>query len=307
MTAPDYERLIDGPTWAFIRRTEASYPPDTATRSIAEQRAIYDQLCRAFHQGYPPGITAEDRAIAGVPCRVYDGAAPTVVYLHGGGYVVGGLESHDDVCAEIRAVTGLRVIAVDYRLCPEHPHPAAYEDCLAVATAVGGPIVLVGDSAGGNLAAAVAHALRGKAAILGQVLIYPGLGGDRRRGSYVTHAHAPMLTAADIDFYAAIRHGGRVPATPDPTASPLAATDFTGLPPTLAIAAECDPLADDAAAYAGAIERAGGKAMSVVEPGLVHGYLRARSMVARARASFDRITGTISAFARGEWPFGDRP
>ena len=303
MPPTDYQTLIDAPTWAFIRATDAAYPPDTASLSVADQRAIYDRMCRAFHRGYPPGVTATDSPVAGVPCRQFAGAGPTVLYLHGGGFVVGGLESHDDVCAELCARTGLPVVCADYRLAPEHTHPAAYDDCLAVARALAaqGPILLAGDSAGGNLCAAVAAALRGTGAqVLGQVLIYPGLGGNWDRGSYLTHAHAPMLTRDDVIFYFTIRHGSP-PDRPDPTASPLAATDFAGLPPTLAIAAECDPLADDAAAYAAAVTAAGGQAQAVTEPGLVHGYLRARATVPRAAASFDRIVATLSAMAARRW------
>lgn len=304
----DYRELIDAETWEFIRVTEAAYPADTASLSIGDQRAIYDRMCRLFFRGYPEGVTAADRLFGGVPCRVYPGDSATVVYFHGGGFVVGGLHSHDDVCAEIRARTGHTVVSVDYRLSPEHQHPAAFDDACAatraVAAEIGGPIVLAGDSAGGNLAAAVAQAIgrRGALGIVGQVLIYPGLGGDRSRGSHLTHAHAPMLTAADIDFYAGIRHGGVVPSTPDATASPLRDSDFSGLPPTLAIAAECDPLADDAHAYADRLRAAGGVALAVTEPGLVHGYLRARSSVARAARSFDRICAAISALAKGTFP-----
>ncbi len=306
MPAPDYQTLIDAPTWAFIRATDAAYPPDTAQMTIADQRAIYDRMCRAFFRGYPPGVRAEDRTISGVPCRTYPGAGPaTVIYLHGGGYVVGGLHSHDDVCAEIRGTTGLTVISVDYRLSPENPHPAAFDDACAVVRAVPGPLVLAGDSAGGNLAAAAAHALRDPR-ILGQVLIYPGLGGDRRKGSYVTHAHAPMLTAADLEFYAGIRHGGVAPPPGDPTVSPLQDTDFSGLPMTLAFGAECDPLHDDAPAYAAAIRAAGGRAQAVTATGLVHGYLRARATVPRAAESFALITATIADFANGHWPFGEQ-
>lgn len=305
MPAPDYQSLIDAPTWEFIRRTDESYPPDTATMTIADQRAIYDRMCRAFFRGYPAGVSAQDKAVGGVPCRVYPGAGPaTVIYLHGGGYVVGGLHSHDDVCAEIRAATGLRVISVDYRLSPENQHPAAFDDACAVVRATPGPLVLAGDSAGGNLAAAAAHALRDPR-ILGQVLIYPGLGGDRTKGSYVTHANAPMLTAADLEFYAGIRHGGARPPPGDPTVSPLQDTDFSRLPMTLAIGAECDPLHDDAPAYAAAITAAGGRAHAVTATGLVHGYLRARAMVPRAAESFALITATIAAFASGRWPFGE--
>jgi acetyl esterase len=305
MTKPDYQTLIDAPTWAFIERTNAAYPEDTATLGIAEQRAIYDRMCKVFDAPYPPGVTAHDEPIAGVACRVYPGASPTVLYLHGGGYVVGGLHSHDGVCADIRAATGLTVVSADYRLAPEHLHPAAFDDACAVARALAarGPLVLVGDSAGGNLAAAASHALRNDGLpIRGQVLIYPGLGGDLDRGSYLTHAQAPMLTRDDVLFYKDIRHAGTAPEG-DPTVSPLQDSDFTGLPMTLTIAAECDPLADDARDYAQKIAQAGGRAQWVVETGLVHGYLRARHSVPRAAKSFARITAAITAFAEQRWPY----
>jgi len=302
MTDVDYQTLIDAQTWAFIDTTNAAYPPDTASLTISDQRAIYDRMCRLFHRGYPPGLSAHDETIAGVPCRVYAGAAPTVIYVHGGGYVVGGLHSHDDICAEICQRTGLRVIAVDYRLSPEHLHPAAFDDVCAVIQSVAGPLVLTGDSAGGNLAAAASHALRGSATqILGQVLIYPGLGGDVNKGSYLTHAQAPMLSRDDVLFYKDIRHGGPPPEN-DPTVHPLHDHDFAGLPPTLAISAECDPLADDARDYAARINAAGGRAEWVNETGLVHGYLRARSTVPRAATSFTRIVTAISRFAKGDQP-----
>ena len=308
MNAPDYSHLIDAPTWDFIRRSEASYPPDTASLSIADQRRIYDALCRAFHQGYPPGTTAHDRPFGGVPCRLYPGAGGTVVYFHGGGFVVGGLHSHDDICAEICATTGLTVVSVDYRLCPEHPHPAAFDDAMAATRAIASecpaPLLLAGDSAGGNLAAAVAQAIgrNGDFGIAGMVLIYPGLGGNPDAGSYLAHAHAPMLTREDVLFYARTRHGSGAEPPADPTFAPLSDTDFTGLPPTLAIAAECDPLADDATAYATRLTAAGTPARAITEPGLVHGYLRARATVPRAAASFARITRTLSAMAKGTWP-----
>jgi len=306
MSQTDYQTLIDAPTWAFIAATAQSYPADTASMTIADQRKIYDAMCRRFHRGYSDGVTAQDLQVAGVPCRDYPGAWPAVVYLHGGGFVVGGLHSHDDICAEIRAVIGLRVMSVDYRLSPEHKHPAAYDDALAVARALlaDGPILLVGDSAGGTLAAACAHALRGAPDLRGQVLIYPGLGGDRTQGSYLTHAHAPMLTRDEAKFYAGIRFAGPEPRD-DPTAAPLHDTDFTTLPPTVAISAECDPLADDALHYCDRLTRAGVRAHLILEPGLVHGYLRARATVPRAAASFARITTAITALAAGDWPYGD--
>ena len=101
MTAVDDPNPIDAATRAFIDATHAAYPPETATLTVTQQRAEYDALCRVFYQGYPPGVHSQDVRVVGVPCRVYPGAAPVVIYLLGGGFVVGGLHSHDNVCAEI--------------------------------------------------------------------------------------------------------------------------------------------------------------------------------------------------------------
>ena len=298
MAPTDYQTLIDAATWAFIARTTACYPADSVSRTIARQRSIYDAMARSFHCGYPPGVTANDQTIGGVACRIYPGAQPTVIYLHGGGFILGGLHSHDDVCAEICARTGLAVVSVGYRLAPEHPHPAAYDDALAATRAVAetGAFILAGDSVGGCLAASVAQTLRHEAPPKGLLLIYAGLGGSADQGSYLTHEGAPMLTRADVMSYGRIRHpDGEVPAN-DPTASPLHDTDFAGLPPTVAFSAECDPIADDGREYCARITAAGGRATWHLETGLIHGYLRARHSVPRATASFDRIITAISSF-----------
>jgi acetyl esterase len=307
----DYKILIDAETWAFIERTNSFYPPDTIDYTIAQQRTIYDRMCREFFAGYPDGVTAETTIIAthDIPIRIYRSATPNkaamVLYIHGGGFILGGLDSHDDVCAELCARTGFEVVSVDYRLAPEHLHPAAFDDALHAfewtARTYDRPVLLCGDSAGGNLCAAVAHATRGHAKRpIGQVLIYPGLGGDRSRGSYVTHAEAPMLTMRDLDFYKHIRTGG-ADGTGDIALSPLADTDFTDLPPTVLITAQCDPLSSDGEAYRDRVLAAGGHATWFEEPGLVHGYLRARHTVGRARASFNRIVEVVSVLGRGGW------
>lgn len=306
----DYDRLIDAETWAFIRETAASYPDDAVDLDIAGQRRVYDTMCRAFYRGCPDGVSTTDRSANGVPVRVYSAGQPTrsVVYFHGGGFVVGGLDSHDDVCAEICAQTGYRVVSVDYRLSPEHKHPAAFDDAWTASQwavdEYGDDLVLAGDSAGGNLAAAVAHFARGRLdRVSGQVLIYPGLGGDMDKGSYIEHAHAPLLTRADILFYRDIRLSGDEPRQ-DATYAPLQDHDFTGLPPTVIFTAGCDPLRDDGRDYRDRLVGAGGMAHWINEPGLVHGYLRARTHVARARASFERITVAIEALGQGMWPYG---
>lgn len=306
---PDYATLIDAETWAFIRATDQWYPSDAASRSVAEQRTVYDAMCRAFFQGHPPGVVAEDLVLAAVSVRRYrcvgtavhhtGSGLGRVLYLHGGGFVVGGLHSHDDVCAELCARTGGEVVAADYRLAPEHRHPAAYDDALAVAEALlaeGGPLLLVGDSAGGNLAAALSLVLRGR--VQGQVLIYPGLGGDMAAGTYVSHADAPMLTTGDVMYYRTIRGEG----DGDWRAAPLVATDFAGVAPTLVFSAECDPVCDDGRVFVDRIKAAGGRARWVEEKGLVHGYLRARTTVARARASFTSIVDGITRLMAGDAP-----
>ncbi|WP_170343596.1 alpha/beta hydrolase [Ruegeria atlantica] len=305
----DYERLIDEETWAFIRRTAESYPDDAVDLSIEDQRRVYDTMCQGFRQPRPAGVETEDRTADDVPVRIYSAGQPTrtVIYFHGGGFVVGGLESHDDVCAELCAQTGYRVVAVDYRLCPEHVHPAQFDDCWAAAnwaaTKFGDPLVLAGDSAGGNLAAAVSHYARGRMdGILGQVLIYPGLGGDRTRRSYQEHAQAPLLTLDEIKFYETVRCAGDPPQG-DPTYAPLQDSDFSNLPPTVVVTADCDPLRDDGQVYCSRINAAGGQAHWINEFGLVHGYLRARTSVKRAADSFERISVAIEALGQGIWSY----
>ncbi|NVK30853.1 MAG: alpha/beta hydrolase [Gammaproteobacteria bacterium] len=289
----DYSNLIDDEVWAFINQTNACYPEDTATRSIEAQRQIYNEMCRVFYRGRPEGLAVHDQLLGELPIRMYGQMTPTrVVYFHGGGFVVGDLESHDDVCAELAVATGLQVIAVDYRLSPEHPHPAAYDDALqaTVWALQNSEVILAGDSAGANLAAAVSGTLVHK--VRGQVLIYPGLGGDHTQGSYLTHATAPLLTLDDIIFYMGIRGGD----ASDPTLKPLAGR-FDHLPPTYAFAAECDPLCDDCEAYVSKILAAGGTAKAVVNKGLVHGHLRARHLSQKAAASFAEVIAAIVELA----------
>lgn len=302
----DYARLIDAETWAFIRQTESWYPPETASYPVERQREIYDKMARAFHQGRPEGLSVRDLPLGGVPCRDYGDGPVRVIYCHGGSFSLGGLDSHDDICAEIAQNCGYRLISVDFRLAPEHPHPAALLDVISVTRAVAArdkaPIVLVGDSAGGNLAATALLALRGEAlGIAGQVLIYPGLGGNPDRGSFVQMAEAPMLSRQAVLDYLSVRFEGGVAPARDETIAPLLARDFSGLPPTWIVSAECDPLRDDGRDYRDAILAAGGKAYWRLEPGLVHGYLRARTTVARAKASFERICEAVSVLGRGEW------
>lgn len=294
----DYSALIDAETWAFIRATEAF---GTADPAMAAQRAAYDAMARHFHNGRPAGVDVRDGALAGVGVRHYApdgaGAGVCVLYLHGGGFCLGGLESHDDICAELAAGAGVRLVSADYRLAPEHPHPAAFDDTMAVARALlgqGARLILAGDSAGACLAAAAALALRGQAGLAGLVLIYPGLARHHDSGSALAHAEAPLLSRADLAAYARVRFAGAMPAPPDATAFPIEAADLAGLPRVDAFAAECDPLADDAGAFVARARADGVPAEVTVEQGLVHGHLRARHGGTRARAAFGRIAAALA-------------
>ncbi|MGD9917614.1 MAG: alpha/beta hydrolase [Paenirhodobacter sp.] len=289
--------IADPQVLAFIARTEAAYPPEANGASAAENRRYYDAMCAAFRAPRPPGLAVADRAPGGVPCRIYGAETPVaVLYIHGGGYVVGGLESHDDICAEIADATGLQVIAVDYRLAPEHRWPAQIDDVLAVWRALDRPAVVVGDSAGAALAAGLCLALRGGRQPLGQVLIYPGLGGDGTAPSYAENAEAPLLRTADLGSYRTALHGPE-PVT-DPRAAPLSAPDLSGLAPAFVVSADVDPLRDDAPEFVARLRAAGVAAEWRNEPELPHGYLRARRSSDRARRSFQAILAAIAGFAR---------
>ena len=294
--------ITDPEILAFIDKVNGFYPQDAVDHPVSEQRMWYDRMAAHFRQPRPATVAAENSALQTtqglIPIRRYWSADPgpaRVIYYHGGGFVVGGLDSHDDVCAEIADRAAAEVVSVDYRLCPEHTHPAAYFDALAAVDLLADrPIVVVGDSAGGNLAAAVALARPDK--ICGQVLIYPGLGGEGLNlGSYTERADAPMLTTQDVRYYSAIRGGGTVPQD-DPTFAPLHARDYRNLPPCFVSAAEHDPLRDDGVEYIERLTAAGVGAELAVEPELVHGHLRARSTSRRAAAAFGRICKAIHRF-----------
>ncbi len=305
----DYEKLIDAETWGFIRQTEGWYPPDTFEKGITEQRRIYDAMCRAFFRGYPDGVSATDRRANGVPVRHYQRDNPvvgvSVLYAHGGSYMLGGLDSHDDVCAEICDATGFDVVSVDYRLMPEHSRLDAqddYQNALNWLRATRGhKIITAGDSAGGFISASVVHANRGGGDIIGQVLIYPGLGSMDVGGSMDEHANAPLLTKAEVMCLKDI-FGDNAPGKRPKYPVPLDDTDLSGLPVTVAVSAQCDPIADHSKIYARAINAAGGTAYWLEDTGLVHGHLRARHTVKRARASFDRVLRAIALIGAGH-PF----
>jgi acetyl esterase len=291
---------------AFVEKTVSFNSTDS---SLGGLRQAYSDMCRAFTPLPPAGLYVVDFELVGVPVRSYQppvspptSGCPCIVYLHGGGWVVGDLDSHDFICAELASTLGVLVIAVDYRLAPEYPFPAAFEDCLGVWRALRtGPFrldpertLVAGDSAGGNLAAALCLALRdaGEPLPAAQVLIYPGLGGDHRLPSRSECVDAPLLSSSDLDCYHALYLRGT--GQPSAYAMPLLAEDFSGLPPALIAVAQFDPLRDDGMLYAERLNAAGVAATLYYGEGLVHGCLRARGQVAEVDALYETLLGYLS-------------
>ena len=293
--ATDYSKLIDKETWAFIERTNSYYPPDTVDYTIGQQRAIYDRMCREFFAGYPEGVTAETSAIAeedhDIPIRTYRNKTPDdaalVLYYHGGGFILGGLESHDDVCAELCKRTGYEVVSVDYRLAPEAPWPAAPDDCEAAArwvaespAALGRSVtslVLCGDSAGGNLAIVTAMALRdapAKVPAIAQIPFYPAADMSQPYPSYEEFADGYLLTRDGMDWFGA----AYAAETEHVRTSPLKG-DLAGLPPALVVTASLDPIRDQGRAYAAALARAGVPVIFREAKGQIHGFITIRKAI----------------------------
>lgn len=296
---PDEEGICD-----FIAKCDSFYPPDAVAASIDQQRVWYDAMCAQFAYPYPDGMRVEDDEISGVPVRHYRPENVTlphkILYMHGGGFVVGSRDSHDAICAEIAHAACAELIAIDYRLAPEHVWPAQHEDCHAVLQSLissGRKLVLVGDSAGGMLAAGLAMRAREDGfgnRILGQALIYPALGGDLNWPSYGQMANAPGLSTDDVIYY---RDVLKAPMD-DPFAHALSVADLRGLPPTYITAAYFDPLRDDGREYTARLARAGISVQYSEEPQMIHGWLRARHMSDGARKGFGHLCDAIANMLR---------
>ena len=288
-----------------IRQNEAiaAIPPDAP---LAEVREGYRRATRAAAAPHPEGLRTDSLTLGGVPCRRYrpDGAGASVVlWFHGGGWAMGDLDTHDSFVADLAQGVGCTAIAVDYRLAPEHPFPAAFDDALSAFSALRDDaaefdldrarIVLAGDSAGGNLAAALSQTCRdrGERCPLGQMLLYPVLSSAEDSPSRLAMADLPGWTAADLRAVVE-RYLDREPAESDradPRLFPGDAPDLEGLPPTVMSAAEYDVLASDVPAYAARLRQAGVPVDAWIESGLPHGWLRHRRAARAPAAAFARL------------------
>jgi len=279
----------------------ADLPPlDPATLTIEHYRAF---LAAGMVPGEPEPLAAVTDLVAQgaagpLAARAYhpggNAPLPVVAFFHGGGFVSLGLDSHDALCRRLARLSGALVVSFDYRLAPEAPFPAAAHDAIAavrwlhahVATLGGDPtrIAVVGDSAGGNLAAVAAQQLRGDAAEpCHQLLLYPAVDGAADTASYREHVNVGFLPAALMRWFWQLYLGGG--NAHDALASPLRSANLTGLAPATVFTAECDPLRDEGEAYARALAAAGNAVELKRWDGQFHGFASLLNVLPAADAA----------------------
>ncbi|HZQ85979.1 MAG TPA: alpha/beta hydrolase [Acidimicrobiales bacterium] len=305
-------------------------PLDPQAQTLLDQLALMpqvpmsEQTPEAFRasfamlaalSGEPDAVAnVEDRTIPGpageIPVRIYtpegSGPFPVLVFFHGGGFVIGNLDTHDGACRELCNGANAVVVAVDYRLAPEHPYPAAPDDCFAAlqwvhanaASINGDPnrLAVAGDSAGGNLAAVISLMARdgGGPPLRAQILVYPATDLTMGHPSIDENGEGYLLTKESMEWFM----GHYQPDVADPKASPLAATDLAGLPPALVITGEFDPLRDEGEAYAERLRAAGVPVVLSRYDGMIHGFFGLRAIFDASTKAMDEATRTLrDAFA----------
>ena len=286
----------------FLDLIAAAAKPRDGAPLLEELRVATDGL--AALAAPPPPVERRDETLAGarVAVRAYapvglgDAPTPALLYFHGGGWISGGIASHDAICATLAARGRCRVIAVEYRLAPDHRFPAALEDGAAALGAIAADprrfgvdptrLGIAGDSAGANLAVVLAREASTPLAL--QLLLCPVLSPLGRTPSRAALASEWLIEEATMarywDFY-------RVPglSPDDPRVAPMSAGDFTRLPPALVHVAEFDPLRDEGKLYAAALTAAGVRAELTVHAGLIHHFYDLGRVIPAARAAFERV------------------
>jgi acetyl esterase len=280
------------PEVAALLERQKSLPP----RSSLDVAATREMMRRAAAlAGDPPAIpVAEDILLPGrLRAREYRAVAeegqPLVLYFHGGRFFSGDLESHDTICRLLAVAAGCRVVAVDYRLAPEHRFPAAAEDaCRAVEWALRqGPVGVTGDSAGANLAAVAALARRAPD-LRCQVLIYPMIDATCSAPSFTAYAEGYGPAAADMKRgWSEYLPDGQDPR--DPLASPLFARDSSGVAPAFVLTAEYDTLRDEGEAYARKLIESGNLVQARRYPGAIHGFFTMPGVLGLARQALTDV------------------
>jgi acetyl esterase len=300
-------------TEQFLARYHDAMPTDFIAYPVDQQRRLYLSLSEVFPYPMPEGVHVQDREVhtgaRTVPLRVY---RPTprrgtglLVYFRGGGFVVGSLDSHHTLVAELAAKTGLTTVAPDFRQAPEHPFPAAVDDCYHTIRALAeqpdlidpdietAAPVLCGDSSGANLAVTVSMACRDRGGVRpkGQGLVSPVLDFARWYDGGDDPSFGP-----EMQYYTRAYCPDR-PTTLNPHVSPLINGQFHDLPPAYILSTELDILRSDSDRYAEALQRSGIPVQHVTEPGLVHAPLRGRSLIPAVADAWDRFCHAVGRLA----------
>ncbi|OGA14469.1 MAG: hypothetical protein A3H32_17790 [Betaproteobacteria bacterium RIFCSPLOWO2_02_FULL_63_19] len=306
-------RRLDPQARLLLERVAQSKLPPLHSVAPAEARRMFSDACSALQPPPPQVAGLSELSFAGpggpVALRLYRGRAapdapvPVIVFFHGGGFTVGDLETHDVPCRTLANFARCAVLSVDYRLAPEHKFPAALDDCVAAVrwTAANAErlgfdrerIVVAGDSAGGNLAAGAALALRREDfRISRQVLIYPGLDSRNRSPSHIEFAKGYLLEREDILWFIGNYLRSDADAL-DWRASPMLAPDHRGLPPVQIITAGFDPLRDDGLAYAEKLTASGVAVTYECFEGMIHGFVTMGAALAAADHALYRVAQSM--------------
>lgn len=293
--------------------------PPMRQRGLA---AVRQAIESAPHPDNMPSMAnIEDCSVPGpsgrIPVRIYRTStasdAPVLVYFHGGGMVMGSNHSFEPLARTLAAQANATVVSVDYRLAPEFPAPAQFDDAYAATERIarhadqmgvdGTRLAVVGDSAGGSLAAAVALAARdrGGPAICCQVLLYPGLDRDMAAESMLALTDAPMLAHDDILYMHELADVGA--GAHDAYRFPAYATELSDLPPAIVVTAECDPIRSWGERYAARLRDAGVQTTVTRYPGAYHGFLMRSDATARGRLAIAEIGGLLRAKFAYPLPF----
>ncbi|NES26337.1 alpha/beta hydrolase fold domain-containing protein [Micromonospora terminaliae] len=309
MAEPLDGSLADAELAAFIAAGRQDPGPPARAVGAAELRRAQRVRVAARPRG-PEMARVEELTVGttGVPARCYrpaDTVRALVVFLHGGMWTIGDLDSHDRACRRLARATGAAVLSVDFRRAPEHPWPAAVDDCVDVVrwvaaggtsrAGIEGPTAVMGDSSGGNLAALACLRLRDEGGPLpaAQVLAYPNTDLTLSHPSARTMATGWGLASDDVAWGA--EQWVPDPARrADPGVSPVFAPDLAGLPPAVVVTAEHDPLRDEGEAYAARLAAAGVPVRHRREAGMIHGFLTLDTVSPAAAAAGDRLHADVA-------------
>lgn len=289
---------------AFVDMVRASGAPPLSALSPEAAREVIDAMLG--NPGDIPDLPVSDHQVGvkggSIPVRIVAPDTPprgVIVYLHGGGFVAGTAANHEPVCRQIAAATGCMVAIPDYRLAPEFHFPIPLDDCLAAVTWAAGsfdlPLVVMGDSAGGNLAAAIAqiaHAQKGPK-VAAQVLIYPVTDAAMDMPSYQDPANDLLLSPDAMAWF----WNHYLPDTTlrtDPRASPLRADSVSGLPPAIIVLPSHDILRDEGQAYADRLAAAGVPCNLMVAEGEIHGFFVMGGIMPAARTALDFVADRLA-------------